>query len=353
MKDKDAWWAFEADLVSDLKESGNSQRRALGLLGISRGSWHARTNPPPERVEPVVPQSQRRSARWLPSEAVEQILGMLLVAFSAGKSVFQAYYEALDAGSPVASQASWYRIARKHADQQRPVRRRRRRRATAMPQWDATGPMQVWCWDVTKLLGHDTFTWYSFYVVIDAFSRKIVGWRVEPDEAEDLAKEMFETAVAAHGGKAPRIVHSDRGSVMTSNTLTKFFTQLGIEISKNRPRVSNDNPFAETWFKTAKYFPTTPAFFTSIDHARQWAAEFVAIYNNHHRHSSLEGHTPGSVHDGTWVEVHHARTATLERLREANPERYPDPVRIKTPYAHVTLNTPHDNTEPKDRLRTG
>ena len=348
MKDKTTFWAFEADLVATLRTAGLSQRAALALMGISRGSWHQRTSPRPGRTE-AVPHTQRRSALWLSESEIGVIVTMLRVAFEAGKSVYQAFYEALDDGNPVASLSSWYRTARTHLEPARPVRRRARRRSTAMPQWEATGPMQVWSWDVTKLKGPYVGTWFDFYVVLDVFSRKVVGWRVEHAEDDDLAKEMFETAIADHDGVVPRIVHSDGGAIMNSGTMKDLFRDLGVLMSKNRPRVSNDNPYSESWFKTGKYRPGTPAHFDDIDHARTWAGQIVPWYNAEHRHSSLEGHTPTSVHDGTWAQVHHARQGHMDALRAANPERYTKPIRLKTPYAHVTLNT----ERPNDRLTTG
>ncbi|CCH74304.1 Integrase core domain protein [Nostocoides australiense Ben110] len=346
--DRQAWWAFEATVVAGLVAAGLSQRRALALLGISRGSWQLRQHPRP-RTTDVVPHRRRRSPAWLTAAEVEAITVMLTAAFAAGKSVYQAFYEAWDAATPVASLSSWYRVARAHLEPARPVRRRARRRTSAMPQWDATGPMQVWCWDITKLKGPYIGCCYDLYMVLDVFSRKIVGWRVEDHESGDLAKEMFERAMVDHGDRAPRIVHSDGGSSMTSKALTDLFRTLDIAVSRNRPRVSNDNPYAESWFKTSKYTPTAPAFFTDIEHARAWTASFVAWYNTEHRHSSLAGHTPISVHDGTWIHIHQRRQAVLDQLIAQHPERFTTNRRVQTPYAHAVLNTPKTG----DRLTTG
>lgn len=348
MVEKQAWWAFEAGVVAALVAGGLSQRFALRLLGVSRGSWHAR-QVPRAAVAVVVPHRQRRAASWLTEPETEQITALLTAAFAAGKSVYQGFYEALDAGTPVASLSSWYRIARAHLERSRPVRRRAARRACAMPQWEATAPMQVWSWDITQLKGPYTTTWYHFYVVIDVFSRLIVAWRVEEAEDDDLARDMFQDAITAHGGQVPRIVHSDGGPSMTSHSVRKLLHNLGIETSKNRPRVSNDNPYSESWFKTAKYTPGYPTHFTSLAHARTWAQHLVTWYNTEHRHSSLEGHTPTHVHNGTWRRVHAARQTTMNALAQANPHRYPHGATVKTPYATVALN----NETTKERLRTG
>jgi transposase InsO family protein len=179
----------------------------------------------------------------------------------------------------------------------------------------------------------------------------IVAWRIEPTETGELAAQMFISAVGDHQGR-PALVHSDGGTAMTSQSLTALFKNLGIEVSKNRPRVSNDNPHAEALFKTAKYGPGVPVFFDTIEQARAWAETFVEYYNHDHRHSSLEGHTPASVHDGSWGQVHKDRQATLDKLAGQHPERYRKPITVKAPYAHVTLNTPSDQ-KTEDRLKTG
>lgn len=345
-----AFVAFEAAVVATLIIAGLSQRSALGLLGISRGTWQYRTRPRPP-VRQVMPRTARRAASWLSEAEVEAVREKIKAGFAAGWSVYQSFYLALDAGDPVASLSTWHRIAAAHLASLRPVRPRRKRRTVAMPQWDATGPMQVWCWDITKLKTAYRNEWFDLYVVIDAFSRKIVAWRVETTETGELAQEMFQAAIAAHGGQ-PRLVHSDGGAAMTSLTLTGLFRTLGIEASKNRPRVSNDNPHAEALFKTAKYVPGTPDWFTDIEHAGTWAAAFVHWYNHEHRHSALEGHTPASVHDDSWAPVHHARQATMDALATQHPERYTRPPRLKTPYAHVSLNVPQPNKD-TDRLKTG
>ena len=136
---------------------------------------------------------------------------------------------------------------------------------------------------------------------------------------------------------------------MTSAIVGKTLTEHGVALSRNRPRVSNDNPFSEAWFKTAKYRPGYPRYFRDVEHARCWAAEVIHWYNNQHRHSSLEGHTPASVHDGSWITIHHQRQAVLDELYQANPDRYRRPPQAKTPMGTVVLN----QQQPEDRLQTG
>lgn len=340
------FYAAESGLVTQLGQAGWSQTAALRLLGIAASSWHYRAKPRARVADPK-PHTQRAASQRLSDEEISAIIAALMDAFEAEKSVFQAYYEALDAGTPVASLKSWYRVAAAYLHGCRPFRRTRTHRACAMPQWSADAPMQVWSWDITALPGPYRGQNFSFYVTMDVFSRAIVAWRVEEHEEDTLAKEMFEIGFAEHGGH-PDIVHSDRGASMTSKTLARLFNDLGVTGSKNRPRVSNDNPFSEALFKTAKYGYNYPRYFHTLEQARAWAAGFVQAYNQHHRHSSLEGHTPASLHDGSWIQIHHQRQAALDALYAANPQRYPRPPKARTPLAQTALNQKHTD----DRLQT-
>lgn len=305
-------------------------------MGIASSTWHYRHHRRPAVQDPV-PQAQRAYPARLEVAEQDQIRRLLARGASRGESVYQCWFDALDAGDPVASISTWYRIARA-AGLPRPSRPRRRRRTSAMPEFEATAPNQVWCWDITKLPGTYRGQWLAMYVVIDVFSRAVVAFRVEQTENDDLAKVMFEEAITAQGGVAPTIIHSDGGASMMSSVLAEFYRDLGIIRSRNRPRVSNDNPHIESWFKTAKYRPATPAWFTDLNHARGWARDTVDWYNHQHHHSSLEGHTAAAVHDGTWRQVHQQRQATLDNLATRRPERFHRQPRLRTPYATVRLN---------------
>lgn len=336
-----------AALVLALVTAGLSQRAALELAGMSRSTWYYRTHPRPRVADPV-PHTARVAASWLTPDEQALIVVKLQAAFAVGESVYQAFYDALDAGEPVASLSSWYRITRSRLAAQRPVRRTRKHRATAIPTLVADAPLQAWSWDITHLKGPYRRVTYQLYLALDVFSRLVVAWRVEAREDDDLAREMFDDAFARHGAR-PRVIHSDGGPAMTSKTLTELFTDLGIEISRNRPRVSNDNPYSESLFKTAKYVPTYPDYFTDIAQARAWAADFVDWYNHRHHHAGLEGHTPADVHDGTWRGVHAQRVTAMEQLYAAHPERFIRPPVIRSPMAQVAIN--HPTTD--ERLQTG
>lgn len=332
-------------MIADLVAAGFSQRQALALAGISRSTWQYRRHGRPGGGV-AVPHTQRVCPSWL-TEAERDAITARLAARQEGVSVYDAFHEAFDAGQPVASLSSWHRIERARRPRPATVTPRGRVPA-AMPCLKATAPMQVWTWDITELPGPYRGISFHMYVVLDLFSRLVVAWRVEAREDHHLAKAMFSEAFTHHR-RHPLVVHSDRGASMMSDTLAELYTDLGIQRSRSRPAVSNDNPHSEAGHKTLKYWRGTPLVLDSLEHARQWAAATVAAYNTSHHHRSLEGHTPADVHDGTWLQVHTARQTTLDRLHQTNPSRYSKPPLAKAPYAEVGINSKLT----KERLTTG
>ena len=154
----------------------------------------------------------------------------------------------------------------------------------------------MYTWDITKLAGPAKGIYYDAYVMIDIYSRYIVGARVHPHESGQLAADMMAQVFGLHG--TPQVVHADRGTSMTSKTVAQFLADLEVTRSYSRPRVSNDNPYSEAWFKTLKYAPTFPDRFGSLADAQQFMNDFVDGYNHHHRHTGIGLHTPADVHYG-------------------------------------------------------
>ncbi|MEO3876748.1 DDE-type integrase/transposase/recombinase [Nonomuraea sp. B12E4] len=179
-----------------------------------------------------------------------------------------------------------------------------------------------WHTDITKLKGPVRGVYYLLYVIIDIFSRKVIHWEIWPTENGTLAKEFIQNAIAANHAVAPRSIHADRGTSMTSNTVTGLLALLGIDQSHSRPHVSNDNPYSEAQFKTLKYCPAFPGRFGSIEDANVFCSQFFRYYNHEHRHSGIAMHTPASVHDGTAVHIQAKRIATLHAAFQAHPERF-------------------------------
>ena len=179
-------------------------------------------------------------------------------------------------------------------------------------------PNQVWSWDITVLRSVDRGRNFRLYVILDVFSRYVVGWRLEHGEGTLEALEMITDALSRERAK-PEVLHADRGSVMTSTDMSKYLAKLGIIQSHSRPRVSNDNPFSESQFKTMKYDLGYPRHFTGIEHARAWTTRFIHAYNTEHRHSGIGYYTPESVHEGTWPERQERRQTALNAAWQRTP----------------------------------
>jgi putative transposase len=192
--------------------------------------------------------------------------------------------------------------------------------ARARPELMATKPGQVWSWDITKLRGPERGVYYDLYVILDIYSRYVVGWTVAAREDADIAKALIATAAHVHG--APDSLHPDRGTSMTSKPVAQLLVDLGVARSHSRPHTSNDNPFSEAQFKTLKYCPAFPDRFGSLADARAFCETFFAYYNHEHRHSGIALHTPASVHFGTAREISAQRAATLDAAYAANPDRF-------------------------------
>jgi putative transposase len=211
----------------------------------------------------------------------------------------------------------------READQ---VRRRRdqvRQGSYSRPELLATRPKQLWSWDITKLKGPATWTYYYLYVILDVYSRYVVGWMIAERETADLA-EAFIAETCAQEGIAPGelTLHADRGSAMTSKCVAHLLADLGVVKTHSRPQVSNDNPYSEAHFKTVKYHPSCPVRFGSVEDARAWARGLFRWYNEEHHHTGLGLLTPATVHHGQAGEVLAARQEVLRSAYQAHPERF-------------------------------
>jgi putative transposase len=227
-----------------------------------------------------------------------------------------------------------YRILAENGE----VRERRdqlRHPSYAAPELLATAPNHVWSWDITKLRGPRPWTYCYLYVVIDIFSRYVVGWMVAERESALLA-ERFIAETARKQGIVPGMltIHADRGSSMISKSVALLLSDLGILKSHSRPHVSNDNPYSESQFKTLKYRPDFPKRFGSIQDARAFCRHFFAWYNETHRHSSIGLLTPSDVHHGRAAAIHALRAEVLSEAYAAHPERFvrkpPAPPKLPT-----------------------
>jgi putative transposase len=235
----------------------------------------------------------------------------------------EVYAELLDEERYVCSISTMYRILAKHAE----VRERRnqlRHPVYHKPELLATGPNQVWSWDITELRGPSKGVYYHLYVIIDIYSRYVVGWMIAEVESAELAEQLIAETCAKQGvQRAQLTLHADRGSPMVAKTVASLLADLGVAKSHSRPHVSNDNPYSEAQFKTLKYRPDYPDRFGSLADARQWARSFFAWYNERHHHSGLGLLTPALVHTGRAEIVRQKRQAVLRQAYQAHPERFP------------------------------
>jgi putative transposase len=212
------------------------------------------------------------------------------------------------------------------------------------PELLATGPNQLWSWDITKLLGPAKWTYFYLYVILDVFSRYIVGWMVAPRETAELAKRLIEdTCEKQEIAKGQLTIHADRGSSMTSKPVAFLMADLGVTKTHSRPHVSDDNPYSESQFRTMKYRPEFPDRFGSIQDSRAFCQIFVAWYNDEHRHSGLGLLTPAMVHHGQAPLILAQRQEVLDAAYLAHPERFvrfaPKPATLPK---EVWINKPPD-----------
>jgi putative transposase len=240
----------------------------------------------------------------------------------------------LDEGVYLGSISTFYRLLRQ-AGETRERRRQATHPATVKPELVAYQSNSVWSWDITKLRGPAKWTYYYLYVILDIFSRYVVGWMVATRESAALAEVLIRQTCAKQGIGADQLtIHADRGSSMTSKPVAFLLADLGVTQSHSRPHVSDDNPFSESQFKTLKYRPDFPGRFDSIEAARRHCQSFFAWYNDEHRHGGLGLHTPADIHYGTAEAVRAKRAAVLTDAYRAHPERFirkpPEPPHLPT-----------------------
>lgn len=317
---------------------------------MSRSTWHYRHHPR-DRVPEAIPHKDRAYPSRISPADRAVIAERITSGWRQGVSVDHTFAASWDTGVMLASRRSWWRIAAAIPDQSvRPVAptRRSSRTPREAPVLEATGPGQVWSWDITDLRSPWRGIAFKAYSIIDIYSRKIVGWRVEDREVDALAVDMFQRAFADHG--RPDIVHSDSGPAMRSTALKDLLADLDITQTHNRPRVCNDNPFSESEFRTMKYRPNYPGTFADIDAAKAFMARYVSWYNANHKHSGIALFSPNDVHDGTWRRLWRQRDLTQQAYYQAHPERFTRRPLTPAPAGLVGINTaktPTTQTKPK------
>jgi putative transposase len=296
------------------------RKAACAAVGRSRASHYRARRPP--RCGPPAP---RRSHRRLAEAEAEVVIATLNAERFCDKAPAQVWATLLDEGVYLASVSTMYRLLRERS-QVRERRAQARRPPLVKPELVATAPNQVWSWDITKLAGPYKWTWFQLYTILDVYSRYVVGWLVAPRESSILAERLIADAIYRHEVPNGQLtLHADRGSSMTSKTVSQLLADLGVLQSHSRPHVSNDNPYSESQFKTLKYSPTFPKRFANIAAARSFCDRFFEHYNHEHRHSGIGLHTPADVHFGLADLIREKRQDVLDAAYASMPGRFRRP----------------------------
>jgi putative transposase len=315
---------------------------ACDALGLPRASLYRGRRPAvAARPRPAPPRALDRVER-------HDVLDLLHTRF-VDQAPAQVHATLLDEGTYLCSPRTMYRLL----DAAHEIKERRdqvRRPHYAAPELLAMRPNEVWSWDITKLLGPAKWTYFYLYVILDIFSRYVVGWMLAPHESAALAERLIAETCAKHGIEPGQLtLHADRGASMRSKPVALLLADLGVTKTHSRPHVSNDNPFSEAHFKTLKYCPQFPERFGSIEDGRAFGQDFFRWYNREHRHSGLGFLTPAVVHFGEAATVRAHRQHVLATAFAAHPERFvngrPQPADL--PQA-VWINPPAKKTTAQD-----
>ena len=295
---------------------------ACKAIEWSRASFYRLTKPRASAPLPDASHPRKTPARSLTPAQQERVLKELNSERFQNLAVREVWAILLDEGDYLCSWRTMYRLL--HQNQEVRERRNQRRHCRYVrPELAASGPNQVWTWDITYLKGPVRGQFFYLYVVIDLFSRLVVGWMLADRECGELACKLLEKSYRKHGVTPGQLtVHADRGAPMKGKTLKQLLKDLDVETSHSRPRVNNDNPFSEAGFKTMKYSPDFPARFESFEAAEAFCREYFAWYNQEHHHTGIALLTPAQVHYGEAEAVLAKRQATMDEAFERNPERF-------------------------------
>ena len=287
-------------------------------LGLPRATYYRGQQPRPE------PKPRPTPARALPPEERAQVLATLHEPRFVDLAPAEVYATLLDEDRYLCSERTFYRVLDENAE----VRERRnqlRHPHYTAPELLATRPNELWSWDITKLLGPEKWTYYYLYVVLDVFSRYVVGWMLAEGESARLAEKLIAESCERQGITPGQLtVHADRGPAMTSKPVALLLADLGVTKSHSRPHVSNDNPYSEAQFKTLKYRPGFPDRFGSLEHGRSFCGDFFPWYNTEHHHVGLGLFTPHDVHFGLAEAKREKRALVLAEAFAKNPQRFPN-----------------------------
>lgn len=287
----------------------------------------------------IVPRTTPVNA--LNSQEKQCVLDLLHSERFIDKTPYDMYYELIDKGEYYCSPRTMYRILADHGET-KDRRIQRNHRDAVKPELIATRPNEVWSWDITKLLGPTKWVYYHLYVIMDIYSRYVVGWLIADCESQELARKLIQESALKQGIQPNQLtIHADNGPSMKSHTVSQLLEHLGVDKTHNRPYTSNDNPFSESQFKTLKYRPEFPVRCQSLNHAEAFCQQFFSWYNKEHYHSGIAWLTPESVHYQRGQATLKQRHDVLMHAFLAHPERFNHKQpKLKTLPEAVYINPP-------------
>lgn len=335
-------------LIDEAVEAGASANRACEEMQISLRTYQRWSSPDGEVKADARPQAERpEPANKLSVEEKRRILETCNREEYSSLPPSQIVPALADQGTYIASEASFYRVLRE-ADQLHRRGKAQAPRTVSKPTgYKASAPNQVWSWDITYLATTIAGMFFRLYLVMDIYSRKIVGWEIHENESAEHASRLIRKACLAEGiGKHGLVLHADNGSPMKGATMLATLQRLGVVPSFSRPSVSNDNPYSESLFGTMKYTPAFPSKpFESLTAARDWVHGFVHWYNEEHRHSGIQFVTPGERHRGEERAILAKRKDLYEAAKERNPQRWSRQTRNWEPVGEVCLNPENSDAD--------
>jgi putative transposase len=326
-------------------------RAACAALGVARGSFYRRGGAPPLE-DGVRPSARRSPARALGAEERVAVLATLHDERFRDRSPAAVQATLLDEGQYLCSSRTMYRVLAQEGES-RERRDHLVHPAYHKPELLATAPNQLWSWDITKLLGPAKWTYFYLYVILDVFSRYVVGWMIAHREGAELAEAFIAETIGKRRIPPGQLtLHADRGKVMRSKPVAFLLADLGVTKTHSRPYVSDDNPYSESHFRTLKYRPEFPDCFGAIEDARAFGHVFFPWYNDDHRHSGLGLLTPAVVHFGEAPVVLARRQVVLDAAYAAHPDRFVrhPPIPLPLPSA-VWINKPRPAAARTEEIR--
>ena len=312
------------DAIAALPRGSGLIASACKAVGLSRASLHRREAS--QRQLPMPARRRPKPTRALDCAERQGVLDLLRAPRFVDLAPAEIYASLLDEGVYLCSIRTMYRVLAEH-DEVRERRRQLRHPVYQKPELLATRPNEVWSWDITKLMGPVKWSYFYLYVILDIFSRRVVGWHIADAETAALFAPLIDETIEKHGVTPGQLtLHADRGGPMKAKATALLLADLGVTKSHSRPYTSNDNPFSESCFKTLKYQPQFPKRFGCVEHAKTFCRYFFDWYNRDHHHAGIGLMTPDQVHYGQVDAVYDARQKILDHAFQTNPERF-----VKTP----------------------